>query len=41
MLANWLFDFTPGTGPGDANLDGIVNFADITTILGHWLETCP
>ena len=23
---------------GDANIDGVVNFADITTILGNWLN---
>lgn len=26
---------------GDANGDGIVNFADITTVLANWLQVCP
>ncbi len=41
VLANWLNDYTPGTGPGDANGDGIVNFADVTAVLANWLAMCP
>lgn len=41
VLANWLSDYTPGTGPGDANGDGLVDFNDITTILANWLSNCP
>ena len=26
---------------GDANSDGFIDFADITTVLGNWLEVCP
>ena len=26
---------------GDANGDGTVNFADITTVLARWGEACP
>jgi len=26
---------------GDSNIDGVVNFADITTVLSNWLRTCP
>ena len=26
---------------GDANGDGVVNFADITSVLGNWLVVCP
>ena len=29
------------TGPGDANGDGVVNFADITAVLANWLLVCP
>jgi len=31
----------PGTCAGDANGDGVVNFADITTVLGNWLDVNP
>lgn len=31
----------PASCLGDANLDGIVNFADITSALGNWLKVCP
>lgn len=30
----------PGSGPGDANCDGDVNFADITKVLENWLFSC-
>ncbi len=40
VLANWLNDYTPGTGPGDADGDGLVNFADVTAALAEWLNTC-
>lgn len=39
-LANWLSDYTPGTGTGDANCDGIVDFNDITASLAEWGATC-
>lgn len=29
------------TCPGDANGDGSVNFADITSVFSHWLVPCP
>ncbi len=32
---------TAGPCAGDANADGIANFADITAILSNWLNTCP
>ena len=41
VAANWLNDYTPGTGPGDANGDGLVNFDDITTIAANWGGACP
>ncbi len=41
VLANWLADYSPGTGPGDANGDGFVNFDDLTSVLSRWLGACP
>ncbi len=32
---------TAGFCLGDANNDGVVDFGDITTVLGQWLNTCP
>lgn len=40
-IANWLNDYTPGTGPGDANADGVVGFDDITETIANWLGPCP
>jgi len=40
ILANWLNDYTPGTGLGDSNGDGVVDFDDITETLSRWLESC-
>jgi len=39
-LANWLADYTPGTGEGDANGDGVVDFDDIVEVLSRWLQPC-
>ena len=30
-----------GLAIGDANGDGLVNFADVTSVLGNWLNECP
>jgi len=40
VLANWLSDYSPGTGPGDANADGIVDFDDVVLVLSLWLTVC-
>ena len=40
---SWLNDYSgspTGTGAGDADANGIVNFADITSVLIHWLVSC-
>lgn len=39
-LMAWNANYLPGTGPGDANSDGVVNFADITLILGRFMIPC-
>ncbi len=31
----------PARCPGDANDDTVVNFDDISTVIGNWLNTCP
>jgi spore coat protein A len=36
VLANWLNDYTPGTGPGDADANFVVDFNDITAVLSMW-----
>lgn len=40
VLANWLNDYTPGSGEGDADGDGLVDFNDIAEVLGNWLNSC-
>ena len=40
VLANWLSDYGAGSGLGDANADGFVNFRDIETVLALWGAEC-
>lgn len=37
----WRFRTRPCCCEGDANGDGVVNFADITNVLQNWLRVCP
>lgn len=40
-VANWLNDYSPGTGPGDSDGSGVVDFGDINSTLANWLSVCP
>ncbi len=41
ILANFLTDYSPGTGLGDADGNGVVNFGDVTTALQEFNLSCP
>ncbi len=41
VIGNWLANYGAGTGPGDADCDGLVNFNDINSVIGNWLSICP
>lgn len=40
-LEYWGFNYRPGTGWGDANRDGIVDFRDISMVMGRFGAVCP
>jgi len=43
ILGNWLEASVPSTpnNDGDADCNGTVDFDDIVSVLGQWLNPCP
>lgn len=39
-INHWNTNYLPGTGAGDSNSDGLVNFADITLTLAQFMHAC-